>query len=57
MQLFILIKFHTFLDGSEDLDGMDLSAMFTDGAASTRDEYVYNIDLEPMPYFGQAAIR
>jgi len=46
----------TFADLSE-VDGVDNSAMFTSGAESVRTEYVYNIDLEPMAYFGQTAIR
>jgi len=45
------------IDESEVIDGIDNSAMFTEGAASNRDEYVYNIDLEPVAFFGQAAIR
>ena len=44
-------------DDVEELDGMDLSHMFTEGAQSTRDELVYIMDLEQGPNFGQAAIR
>ena len=39
------------------LDGVDQTDMLLYGKSSKRSEMFYNIDMEPMKLFGQAAVR
>lgn len=50
----LLFLFHI---SDSSMDGVDQYEMIINGGDSARDEFVYNIDMETDPIFGQAAIR
>ena len=57
-QTLINVTHHDLIVSDDDLlDGFDQSDMLLYGTPSERDQFIYNLDIQPNATYGNAAIR